>query len=119
MTRTTNHRTTETVATSLTAIMAASTPGYALDIFTPEEIAALELFEKSGKPYLKCYGTGKDRLAKPEEIVRQLYLRKLIRDYGYPKERIAIEKGVYFGSTIHEKRADIVIFDKDEPDAAS
>ena len=39
-----------------------------------------------------------------------------MQDYGYPKERIAVEKGVYFGSSMHEKRADIVIFDKDEPD---
>ena len=31
--------------------------------------------------------------------------------YGYPKDRIAIEKGVYFGSSVHEKAADIVVWD--------
>jgi type I restriction enzyme M protein len=99
-------------------ILAASSSSYALDLFTEKEVSALELFEKRGKPYLNCYVSGKDRPAKPEEIVRQLYLRRLIHDYGYPKERIAVEKGVYFGSAMAEKRADIVIFDKDDPEAA-
>lgn len=45
---------------------------HAMTIFTAEEKAALdaEIFLKKNKPYLKCYATGKDRLAKPEEIVR-------------------------------------------------
>ncbi len=48
---------------------------HAMTIFTAEEKAALnaEIFLKKGKPYLKCYATSKDRPAKPEEIVRQLY----------------------------------------------
>ena len=99
-------------------ILGASSSGYGLDIFRPEEIEAIEIFEKRDKPCLSCFATGKDRAAKPEEIVRQLYLRKLIYDYGYPKERIAVEKGVYFGSAMAEKRADIVILDKDDPTAA-
>jgi type I restriction enzyme M protein len=111
-----NHEKIETAATSLAAILAASFRGYALDIFTREDIAAIEIFQKHGKLYLKCQVTGKERLAKPEEIVRQLYLRKLIHEYGYPADRIAIEKGVYFGSSMHEKRADIVVFEQDAPD---
>jgi type I restriction enzyme M protein len=102
-------------AISINTIFSSSS-GYALDIFRPDEIASLEIFEKRGKPYLKCLSSGNERPAKPEEIVRQLYIRKLIYEYGYPNDRIAIEKGVYFGSTMHEKRADIVVFDKDEPD---
>ena len=65
---------------------------YALTIFTDAEVKALKLFEKGGKPYLTCAASDKPRPAKPEEIVRQLYLRKLIDHYGYSKERIAIEK---------------------------
>lgn len=40
--------------------------------FKQEEITWLEerIFEKSGKPYLKCWGSDRDRPAKPEEIVR-------------------------------------------------
>lgn len=55
---------------------------YALTIFSQDEIKGLKLFEKGGKPYLKCFATDKDRPAKPEEIVRQLYLNKLIEHYG-------------------------------------
>jgi type I restriction enzyme M protein len=91
-----------------------STP-YALTIFTPEEINSTPLFLKNGKPYLKCLASGKDRPAKPEEIIRQLYIKKLINEYGYPVERIAVEKPVHFGSAVHEKAADIVISDKDDP----
>ena len=74
---------------SIAAILSAAPTGYALDIFTQEEIAALEKVQKQGKNFLKCIITGKERPAKPEEIVRQLYLNKLIYEYGYPKERIA------------------------------
>ena len=88
---------------------------YALTIFTENEVKSLRLFEKDGKPYVTCAATDKARAAKPEEIVRQLYLQKLMKEYGYPKERIAIEKPVYFGSSVHEKAADIVVWEKDAP----
>jgi hypothetical protein len=51
---------------------------YALTIFTAKEIASLLIFERKGKPYVQCAASNKPRPAKPEEIVRQLYLRKLI-----------------------------------------
>ena len=88
---------------------------YALTIFTEPEVKALTLFDKGGKPYLTCAASDKARPAKPEEIVRQLYLRKLMSVYGYPKERIALEKPVYFGSAVHEKAADIIVWEKDAP----
>jgi len=91
---------------------------HALTIFKLGAADALELFLKRGKPYLKCFATGKDRPAKPEEIVRQLYLKMLMDDYSYPAERIAVEKPVQFGSSVHEKAADIVVWDKDDQDAA-
>ena len=91
---------------------------YALDIFDQKEIDALTLYEKNGKPYLRDFCGNAERPAKPEEIVRQLFLYRLMNTYKYPAGRIAVEKGVYFGSTIAEKRADIVIADKDHPDTA-
>jgi type I restriction enzyme M protein len=51
---------------------------------------------------------------KPEEIIRQLWLYKLNKLYGYPYERIETEKGVHFGREIHAKRADIVILKEDK-----
>lgn len=91
---------------------------HTLTIFKPKTIASLSIFLKRGKPYLTCYVTGKDRPAKPEEIVRQLYVKMLIDDYGYPAERIIIEKPVHMGSNVHDKPADIVIWNKDDPTAA-
>jgi type I restriction enzyme M protein len=76
----------------------------------------MEIFLKSDKPYLKCLVTDKPRPAKPEEIVRQLYLRLLIEHYGYPRDRITLERAVTMGGGVHEKRADIVISEKDSLD---
>ncbi len=90
---------------------------YKLTIFKPEEIAAIELFERRGKPYLRDFTDGKERPAKPEEIVRQLVLNRLL-NLDYAKDRIAVEKGVWFGSSIHEKAADIVVADKTDPRSA-
>ena len=89
---------------------------YSLTLFSADEVAALKLFEKNGKPYLECLATLKPRPAKPEEIVRQLYLQKLMEEYGYARDRIALEKRVYFGSTVHEKAADIVVWEKGTTD---
>lgn len=90
---------------------------YALDIFNQDEIDAIEIFDKKNKPYVRDFVTDKDRLATPEEIVRQLFIYRLLNTYRYPKERIAIEKTVQFGRSI-DKRADIVVRDKDDPNTA-
>lgn len=82
----------------------------------PEDRNWLEaqLFEKNGKPYLKCLASYKDRPAKPEEIVRQLWIKKLLDEYRYPKSRIKVEKAVWFGSGVSDKSADIVLMHTDE-----
>lgn len=91
-----------------------STGQHGLEIFDSDEIKKLEksVFLKKSKPYIKCFVSGVDRLLKPEEIVRQLYCKKLVNEYHYPLERIAVEKSVYFGST-SDKRADIIVYHKD------
>lgn len=91
---------------------------YALTIFTAKELRAITLFHRGGKPYLNCFATDKERPARPEEIVRQLYIKKLIDHYGYPKDRIQIEKQIPFGSGFFDKRADIVVIEKDTTDTA-
>ncbi|MEX1258126.1 MAG: N-6 DNA methylase [Gemmatimonadota bacterium] len=115
---------THTVATAAQPAPAVTVEGilrgtaHALTIFRPATIAGLKIFLKRGRPYLTCYASGKERPAKPEEIVRQLFLKMLMDDYGYPAGRIAIEKPVQMGSNVHDKPADIVIWDKDDPTAA-
>ena len=44
---------------------------YALDISDPEEIDALTLYKKNGKPFLRDFCGNSERPAKPEEIVPQ------------------------------------------------
>ncbi len=62
-------------------------------------------------PYIKCLVRNKEVKLTPEETIRQLYLQILINEYGYHPSRIELEYPVSFG--IEKKRADIVIFDKD------
>ena len=115
-----NSRNTESeIATRrVTDILAASHDGFGLDLFTIKEIETIEVLDRRGKPYLKCLASGRERPAKPEEIVRQLFIRRLMTEYNYPADRIAIEKGVYFGSKMAEKRADIFISEDGTPDTA-
>ena len=88
---------------------------YSFSLFDKSYIDELEqkIIIKDGKPYVVCLIRDKEIVLKPEEVVRQLYLMKLIKDYGYPKKRIALEHPIYFGREV--KSADIVIFDKDRP----
>ena len=88
---------------------------YGLTIFDPLLIDDLEqrTESKDGKFYVRCLIRDKDIQLKPEEVVRQLYLAKLLRDYKYPKERIRLEHGIHFGR--QTKKADIVVLDKDSP----
>jgi type I restriction enzyme M protein len=91
---------------------------YRLDQFKPEHIAALEAgitLKEAGKaaaPYVTCLVRGKPIKLTPEEAVRQLYLRVLHIDLGYPVSRMTVEYEVTFGR--EKKRADICIFDKDK-----
>ncbi|WMJ77842.1 N-6 DNA methylase [Sedimentibacter sp. MB35-C1] len=64
-------------------------------------------------PYIKCIIRNKEIRLTPEEAVRQLYLYRLINEYGYPISRIQLETPIHFGREV--KRADITIMDKDRP----
>src|SRR3989339_1114477 len=68
---------------------------------------------KNNKPTVVCIVRDKEIVLKPEEVIRQLYLMKLMQEYDYPKSRIALEYPIHFGREV--KSADIVIFDKDRP----
>ncbi len=91
---------------------------YKLTQFSEEKIKAIEenIFTKrSGDkdiPYFNCLVRKKEIRLTPEEIVRQLYVMVLTQDLGYPVSRMELEYAVTFGR--EKKRADIVIFDKDQ-----
>lgn len=61
---------------------------------------------------LSCIVRKKEIKLTPEEVVRQLYLLILTEDMGYPVSRMELEYEVTFGR--EKKRADIVIFDKQQ-----
>ncbi len=90
---------------------------YKLSLFNEEAEKLLierirEKETKGKKQYVvNCLVRDKEIVLKPEEIVRQLYLDKLINEYKYPVSRIKLEHAVHFGREI--KSADIVIFEKD------
>lgn len=88
---------------------------YSFSIFEQKLIDELEskIRIKDGKPYVICVIRDKEIQLKPEEVVRQLYSMKLLKEYGYQKQRIKFEHAIHFGREI--KSADIVIFDKDRP----
>lgn len=94
---------------------------YKLTQFTPEQISKFEgtIIAKDVKgtqtPYINCLVRKKEIKLTPEEAVRQLYLIVLIDDYGYSVDRMELEYAVTFGR--EKKRADIVVFDKQDTTA--
>ncbi len=60
--------------------------------------------------YVTCLVRNRDIMIKAEEVVRQLYLARLMDEYGYERRRMAVEHVVRMGRL--KKRADIVIFDE-------
>ena len=74
-----------------------------------------------GQPGVDCIIRGKNdegdyfKLT-PEEIIRQLYVHKLIEEYGYTYAQIKFELPVVFAGkeVIKNKRVDIAVFNKDE-----
>ncbi len=51
-----------------------------------------------------------DGKSSPEEIVRQLWVYKLLNYYGYKKEQIELEVPVQFGTEVNTKFADIAVY---------
>ena len=62
----------------------------------------------SGTEEIQVYA--EDGKSAPEEIVRQLWVYKLLKHYDYKADEIALEVGVQFGVGIAEKAADIVVY---------
>ncbi|MCL2414153.1 MAG: N-6 DNA methylase [Bacteroidales bacterium] len=87
---------------------------YRLTQFQQKRVEALEntVTEKAEKFYVNCLVRKKDVRLTPEEAIRQLYIMTLRDDFGYPLSRMELEYAVSFGR--EKKRADIVIFDKDQ-----
>ena len=57
----------------------------------------VQVFDQNGK-------------SNPEEIVRQLWVYKLLHHYEYKPEEIELEKSIHFGTEVNAKAADIVVY---------
>lgn len=101
---------------TLSDIFQDSTIRQKLTVFSDAEKDEIEqaLFDKNGKPHIKCLVRGKEVQAKKEEVVRQLWLKRLLGHYGYNRDRLTVEYPITFGRD-SSKRADIVVFDADRP----
>ena len=91
-----------------------SSEKYDLTVFSDDSIERIEksIKVKDGKHFIHCLQRDKKIQAKPEEIIRQLMLDKLVYEYGYPPNRLRVEHKVSFGR--EKKSADIVILNKSD-----
>jgi type I restriction enzyme M protein len=87
---------------------------YKLTQFEWKKILALEsqVVVRNNKYFIKCLVRKKEVNLTPEEVIRQLFVMTLLEDFGYPISRVSCEYAVSFGR--EKKRADVVIFDKDQ-----
>lgn len=73
---------------------------------------------KETRYFLRCMKRDKDiqvwsqTKSNPEEIIRQLWLYRLQKEYGYPLDDIEVEYQVTFGTGVSKKPADIVVFER-------
>ena len=100
---------------NLQKIFSAPDVKHGLSLFNSDDINAIKklIIEQEGKYFIKCQIKNRYKMAKPEEIVRQLWIYRLLNEYNYPKERIGVKKTIYFGSRIEPQFADIVVFQED------
>jgi type I restriction enzyme M protein len=98
----------------LIEIFKSASTDHGLELFSERATKAIEalLIDKKGKPYIRCQVRNSEVQAKPEEVVRQFWLYRIIHHYKYPPSRLTVEYPITFGRD-SSKRADIVIFDKD------
>jgi len=62
----------------------------------------------SGKEEVQVFS--EDGKSNPEEIVRQLWVYKLLNVYEYKADEIDLEISVHFGTEVNAKAADIVVY---------
>ncbi|WP_104758088.1 type I restriction enzyme HsdR N-terminal domain-containing protein [Helicobacter salomonis] len=100
-----------------------------LKLFSSQAIQALEnrlvatTNAKGNIVYrVRCLVRNKEFELKPEEVIRQLYLDRLVHEYQYSLEHIAVEYPIRFGSNDNKNNpkcaADIVVFDAEDPEKA-
>jgi len=72
--------------------------------------------EQDGEYFLRCRIKNRLKIAKLEEVVRQLWSYRLLTEYGYPKERTHDEKVIYFASRVEPRAANIIVYHGEDKD---
>lgn len=86
---------------------------FGLRFFEKGERNKIQLKEEDGKIDIYCVKRERWYRAKPEEVVRQLFLVWIQESLGFPLRRIEVEWRIQMGSDAEKERADIVIFSDD------
>lgn len=86
---------------------------HGLRFFQRNERVKLKLREQDDKIDIFCFKREKWVRAKPEEVVRQLFLVWIEETLGYPLSRVGVEWAIQMGEDSGKERADIVIFTDD------
>ena len=86
---------------------------HGLRFFQKGERSKLKLREQDGKIDIWCIKRERWLRAKPEEIVRQMFLVWIQETLGYSLSRTAVEWAIQMGEDSEKERADIVIFTDD------
>ena len=95
-------------------------PPHDFGLFSDAEKVALDSrvfnreLRKRPVPHVTCLIRSKPVRLTPEERTRQLWLARLVHQYGYSVSRIGVAYPVTFGRDTSQ-RADIVVFDADRP----
>ena len=76
----------------------------------------VEVQLEPGKYYVYCIARKKRLQFKPEEVVRQKVLIWLTTELGYSIDQIATEVAVVIGGSVHDKAADIVVYEDEKKD---
>jgi hypothetical protein len=85
-----------------------------LKFFTKGERLRIRLtLSDEGKVLVFCLKRQRWFRAKPEDVVRQLFLVLICESLDYSLDRIAVEWPIQMGSDSEKERADIVIFSDD------
>src|SRR3972149_9929631 len=93
---------------------------HGLTVFNVPEMQSLNLFDSldiyrrssDDRIVIKCLKRNREIVAKPEEIVRQLFLIYVCDFLNYPLPQVNVEEKIQMGSD-DSKRGDIVIFTDD------
>src|SRR5581483_10069852 len=86
---------------------------HGLRFFQNKERGKLKLREQDGKIEIWCFKRERWLRAKPEEVVRQLFLVWVQDTMRYALSRIQVEWAIQMGEDAEKERADIVIFTDD------